>query len=387
MLRCGITATFLLVATCLCSQSPQSSSSPISTTPSPKELFNSLSPSVFILESFNKKGVLVATGSAVSVTANTAITNCHVIQAGTQWTISQGSHQWHVSVIRRNPAHDLCEIDSPSLAATPVVIRDSSEVEIGERVYAIGAPKGLEASLSEGLVSGLREESGGVLIQTTAPISPGSSGGGLFDAEGRLIGITTFGLRNSQNLNFALPSAWVLSLDPALKAVHTSTVAVAHPAPPSGIFELAMESAAKAFDAKDYDKAFSLYSQALEMRPDNVTAMTMVGQLDISRENYSAALALCSRVVSLDADSAEGWSCLGDAYYWQGMTDSAETAFKRAVTLAPGDYSSWVGLGRALFAKGDRDGVLQVYETLKPLNPDIANWFYREVVLKMPARP
>jgi len=70
----------------------------------------------------------------------------------------------------------------------------------------------LELTLSEGIISGLREYEGGHVLQTSAAISPGSSGGGLFDAQGRLVGITTFFLSKGQNLNFALPAEWVQAL-------------------------------------------------------------------------------------------------------------------------------------------------------------------------------
>jgi hypothetical protein len=86
-------------------------------------------------------------------------------------------------------------------------------------VFAIGNPEGLEVTLSEGLISGLRSMSGALaaqgvdeVIQTTAPISPGSSGGGLFDAEGRLIGITTLYSPFAQNLNIALPADWIAQI-------------------------------------------------------------------------------------------------------------------------------------------------------------------------------
>jgi len=90
--------------------------------------------------------------------------------------------------------------------------RASSSLAVGERVYAIGAPEGLELTLSEGVISGLRDFDGAHVIQTSAPVSPGSSGGGLFDAHGHLIGITTFSMKEGQNLNFALPTEWVDAL-------------------------------------------------------------------------------------------------------------------------------------------------------------------------------
>ena len=93
------------------------------------------------------------------------------------------------------------------LPAPPVQMGGLDTVTVGQRVYSVGSPRGLELTIAEGLVSGLRQEDGIPLpvIQTSAPLSPGSSGGGLFDEYGRVIGITTKGLIDSQNLNFAMP--------------------------------------------------------------------------------------------------------------------------------------------------------------------------------------
>jgi serine protease Do len=81
---------------------------------------------------------------------------------------------------------------------------------VGEPVYTLGSPVGLELTLANGILSGRREEGGRAYIQTTAPISPGSSGGGLFDAHGNLIGITTLAIVGkehlNQSLNFAIPA-------------------------------------------------------------------------------------------------------------------------------------------------------------------------------------
>jgi hypothetical protein len=86
---------------------------------------------------------------------------------------------------------------------------------VGERVFTIGSPEGLERSLGEGLISGLREGYGSSYVQTTAPISHGSSGGGLFDKYGNLVGITTLSFTTGQQLNFAIAaeSFWNESKD------------------------------------------------------------------------------------------------------------------------------------------------------------------------------
>lgn len=82
--------------------------------------------------------------------------------------------------------------------------RKSTSLEVGETLFAIGSPRGQENTLSQGLLSGIRRDSGITYIQTTAPISPGSSGGGLFDQYGNLVGITTLEISDSQSLNFAI---------------------------------------------------------------------------------------------------------------------------------------------------------------------------------------
>jgi S1-C subfamily serine protease len=95
----------------------------------------------------------------------------------------------------------------------------SRPVRIGERVYAIGNPRGLEQSISEGIVSGDREEDGTSWIQHSAPISPGSSGGALISSRGELLGINSWARRESQNLNFAVPAATLTKVYSTAKSV------------------------------------------------------------------------------------------------------------------------------------------------------------------------
>jgi hypothetical protein len=119
---------------------------------------------------------------------------------------------------------DLCTFTVDSLNVPPAQLGSGSTAKVGDRVYAIGAPAGLELTLSDGLVSSLRPLYGGNVLQVTAPISRGSSGGGLFDARARLIGITTMYVNNSQQLNFAMPVEWISELP------QRQAAARAHPA-------------------------------------------------------------------------------------------------------------------------------------------------------------
>lgn len=100
---------------------------------------------------------------------------------------------------------------APDIKAPAVKIGAASKLQIGDRVYSIGSPEGLELSLGDGIIAQLRS-SAQYPIQTTAPISHGSSGGGLFDEKGQLVGITSAGSETGANIGFAVPVEWIREL-------------------------------------------------------------------------------------------------------------------------------------------------------------------------------
>jgi tetratricopeptide (TPR) repeat protein len=191
----------------------QQQAAPKRTPLSPEALFRRLSRSVFLVEVLDSDGKPTATASAVAIAPDRLVTNAHVVKAGDSIRIYRGEKvSGEVRVLAIDEKRDLALLRVVGLAAQPVAVRRSETIAIGQRVYAIGNPEGLELTFSEGIISGVRKTEERTLLQTTAPISPGSSGGGLFDAEGKLVGITTAYLAKGQNLNFAIPAEAVLEL-------------------------------------------------------------------------------------------------------------------------------------------------------------------------------
>lgn len=175
----------------------------------PEQLFAQASPSIVRINVVNDGGVEMGHGSGVVIDQGEAITNCHVAKAGPRLKVKYQGKQYDASILIHDERHDLCKLSVMGLDAPPVSIGKVAGVHVGQKVYAIGSPQGLDLTLSDGMVSSLRESDDGTYIQTTAPISPGSSGGGLFNEQGVLIGIVTFQMRAGQNLNFALPADWI----------------------------------------------------------------------------------------------------------------------------------------------------------------------------------
>jgi S1-C subfamily serine protease len=151
-------------------------------------------------------------GTGVVIGRGEVITNCHVVHGAAALKVRGYGVAVDAAIHYRDTDRDLCQLSAPGLQAAPVALGSVRRLEVGQRVYAIGAPQGLAKTMSEGIVSSLRPYEGSHYVQTSAPISPGSSGGGLFDARGRLIGITTMQIAEAQNLNFAVPADWIREL-------------------------------------------------------------------------------------------------------------------------------------------------------------------------------
>ena len=180
-----------------------------SDTGSPEAVYAIAAPSVVVVEAQDGLGRAFSRGSGVAVGLQQVITNCHVIAQAAQIKVRQGGNDYAASALTSDTYFDLCLLQVPQLSV-PAIRRGSvRNLRVGQVVYAIGTPQGLERTLSQGLVSAMRETSEGTVIQTSAPISPGSSGGGLFDTQGQLVGITTFQTKTGQNLNFAIPVDWL----------------------------------------------------------------------------------------------------------------------------------------------------------------------------------
>lgn len=153
-------------------------------------------------------------GSGFIVGDGKVITNLHVIEDAKYGyaTISGESKKFIIEgYLAIDKINDLVLLSVPTLVGTPIEINENSP-EIGEKIYAIGNPKGLSGTISEGIISGIRTFDTEELIQITTPISPGSSGGPVINNNGQLIGVSVGTLDAGQNLNFAIPTKYVSKL-------------------------------------------------------------------------------------------------------------------------------------------------------------------------------
>lgn len=176
---------------------------------------NSLKATVMIvMEDENHREL--AYGSGVIIDNNKIVTNKHVIENASFGKVKKyGSDSTYsiMQILAIDSLNDLAILEISNLHKEVNIKFDTTRPNIGKKVYAVGNPKGLEGTFSEGIVSGIRFLKDSLeLIQISAPISPGSSGGQIIDEKNQIIGIAVGGIVEGQNLNFAIPSKYLISL-------------------------------------------------------------------------------------------------------------------------------------------------------------------------------
>ena len=164
-----------------------------------EDLFKLLVPSIVFVKTDG------GTGSGVVIAPSLVYTNEHVISGASYINVYAEGKKYKATVLAADADRDTCILRVNTSSLKPIkAVRLFAELKIGEKVYALGNPEGLKNTFSDGLISQKHEKEG--MIQTSAPITFGSSGGGLFDSKRILIGITSRGLHGSgANLNFAVP--------------------------------------------------------------------------------------------------------------------------------------------------------------------------------------
>lgn len=182
----------------------------------PAQVYDKVSPSVWRVQTYDVDGLPIGIGSGVVIAPDTLITNCHVLAKAKRVAVKRDKISIDAKLDMWDPQRDVCQIKAPNLNAPAVKLGDAGALSVGQNVYAVGNPKGLDLTMSAGLLSSIRRNDKNqiILLQTSAAISGGSSGGGLFDDQGVLVGLTTIGsvTGDAQNLNFAVPVDWVKEL-------------------------------------------------------------------------------------------------------------------------------------------------------------------------------
>lgn len=179
---------------------------------SPQDVAKALFPKTVLITVNDPAGRPLSLGSAFVLKKGYIVSNFHVVEgAGSGFVKRVGDRTKYriTGIAAKDEFRDLVVLSVEGMEEEGVPLSKRTSAEVGETVFAVGNPRGLEGTFSQGIVSSVREIESFSLLQITAPISPGSSGGPIADEKGEVIGVAVATFKGGQNLNFAIPAKYV----------------------------------------------------------------------------------------------------------------------------------------------------------------------------------
>lgn len=206
---------------------PASAQAPLA----PDALFARVSPSVWVVQASDAQGKTLATGSAVATGPGTAVTSCQLLAKASSVALKRDNVSYGATLEFPDVGRDLCQLRIANFAPPAVAMAPVTALQVGMPLYIVGAPRGRELTLGIGMLAGVRRSSAGELdaLQLASPPEAGLGGAGLFDAQGRLVGL----LGTTPAANLAMPSAWIAEL-PARGRVAVERLAALPPMAATG---------------------------------------------------------------------------------------------------------------------------------------------------------
>ena len=334
----------------------------------PTQVFEKVKDAVVVVKTLDAQGKVKAQGSGVLLAPGRIATNCHVVEGGASYEVGRGKELIFATLYAEDGSRDICLLDAKGIQGKPAQLGKAARLKVGDPVYAVGAPQGLELSLSDGIVAQLR---GGPapLIQTTAAISQGSSGGGLFDGEGRLVGLTRGYREGGQSLNFALPAEWIDEVKPGRTPAaegrsHIEWLKLA----------IAMEK------LKDWQELLEWCRKWTEREPKSVVAWNGLGVAYNGLNRFNDAVEAYRQAVRIDPEDAKAWYNLGIAYAGLNRRNDAIEAYRQAVRIDPEDAKAWNNLAVAYSLSGNRTAALDAVRELRRLDPTQADKLFNLIL-------
>ena len=276
-------------------------------------------------------------GTGVVVAPGKVATACHVLRGGQQVAVLHAGMRRN-ALTRSTPSadHDVCVLQVPQLEARPADVRPTVSLAIGEEVGAIGFSAGAGVHYARGAVARLHHFQDSVVVQGSAAFTSGASGGGLFDADKRLVGILMFRLRGTGPQYFSVPISWFAA-------------------------DLADEAAKEDAGADLPDEPF--WNRA----PDRLPYFMRANML-MSEERWDDLVDLLGRWRVDEPASAEPAFLLGEVDSRQERNAQAVVEYEEAVERDPDHALAWSGLVRACMRTGDLNHARYAYGRLSALS-------------------
>ena len=337
------------------------------------ELVRRIKPSAVAIETFDSRGEKLSRGSGFFVETDRIVTNRHVLEGAYRAEVhsSTGTVYPVKGVLAVDAEGDiaLLKIDAPANQIRPLPLDKTSPQE-GESVVVIGNPLGLEGSVTNGIVSAVRDiPTFGRIIQITAPISSGSSGSPVVNMQGQVIGIATLQITGGQSVNFAIPSERISQLQVA--SIMSLGDLVANTGRNKRAKAVQFFRDGLSFLSKDdCEKALPYFEKAVDSDSNYAEAWAQSGFCNEKLGRHAEALEASKKAVNL-RPSSESYFNIGLASFYLKQYKDAAEAYRQSIKLDPynaADAHFALGLVYRDWNKPDEE--IQAYKQAIRLRPD-----------------
>lgn len=344
------------------------------------ELVRRIKPSAVAIETFDARGEKLARGSGFFIDFDRVVTNRHVIDNAYRAEVH--SHNGSVYQVKGVIAVDaegdlaLLRVDAPPNQVRPLSLDRTSPQE-GESVVVIGNPFGLEGSVTNGIVSAVRDiPTFGRIIQITAPISPGSSGSPVVNMQGQVIGVATLQITGGQSINFAIPSERISQLQSGALMSLSELVAAAGKNKRAKAVQ-SFRDGLSFLSKDDCEKALPYFEKAVESDSNYAEAWAQSGFCREKLGRHAEAIEASKRAVTL-RPSAESYFNLGLANYYLKQYREAVESYRQAIRIDPYNAAdAYYALGLVYRDWARPDDEIQAYKQAIRLRSDYTSAYER----------
>ncbi len=347
-------------------------------------LVKRVKPVVVAIATYDANGDALMTGSGFFLRPGQVVTNLHVIRGAKRCEIKTLEGKGKVFQVAGLIAVDeegdlaLLSVDTPPERARSSELATALPDE-GEPIFVIGNPLKLEGSISDGIVSAIREvPSVGRIIQITAPISHGNSGSPVFNLKGQVVGVVTVKVTNGQNINLAIASARLEKLQPGkLRSIASLTIRDKSGDAAETSYRTGLES----LWLGNYDNALGHFETAANRNPRRADAWVQVGYCKVKQGKNEEGIRAYQQALALNPNSEEVHNKLGDAFYHAGRLPEAIASYQRAARLSPRNADAHYNLALAYFESGNERLALGAAKVLRQLDLKLYERLLSEIPL------
>ena len=343
-------------------------------------LVKRVKPAVVAIATYDAAGEPLMTGSGFFLKPGQVVTNLHVIRGAVRAEIKTLDGKGKVFPVNGTLAVDeegdlaLLGVDTPTDRSSELAGELPDE---GEPIFVIGNPLKLEGSVSDGIVSAVREVPNSYrIIQITAPISHGNSGSPVFNMKGQVLGVVTVKVTNGQNINLALAAARVAEL----KAGKLQPLSELGAKNKGDAAETAYRSGLDSLWLGNYDNAVGYFENAANKNPRRAEAWVQVGFCKVKQGKNQEAIRAYLQALQLKPTDAEIHNKLGDAYYYSGRLREAIESYTEAARLRPDWAETFYNLAIAYSESGNPGMAATQARILQRLDPKLYEKYLRETM-------